>query len=151
ALALGKSPPPQGQSPPAPSTPAASPPAATKAASAPAPSQPIAGAIAAPDIPLEADRLQTLLRTLNDRLAPTAMVLTIQSELSGMSQRIADAQIETKAQLSAASSRTVLANLRDLWAGMQSDLKVWADHLRVRATDVGAILDQLESLADTWT
>jgi len=151
ALALGKSPPPQGQSPAAPSAPAASTPAATKPATVPAPSKPIEGAIAAPDIPLEADRLQTLLRTLDDRLAPSTTVLTIQSELPAMSRRIADAQIETKAQVSAASSLTVLANLRDLWVGMQSDLKAWADHLRVRATDVGAILDQLESLTETWT
>ena len=151
ALALGKSPPPQGQSPPAASPPAASTPAATKPASAPAPSQPIEGAIAAPDIPLEADRLETLLRTLDDRLTPTATVLTIQSELPTMTQRIADAQIETKAQVSAASSLTVLANLGDLWAGLQGDLKAWADHLRVRATDVGAILDRLGDLSDTWT
>jgi len=151
ALALGKSPPSQGQSPPAASPPAASAPAPPKPARTPAPSQPVEGAIAAPDIPLEADRLQTLLRSLDDRLAPTATVLTIESQLSAMSQRVSDAQIETKAQLSAASSLTILANLRDLWAGLQSDLKAWADHLRIRATDEGAILDQLENLADTWT
>jgi len=151
ALALGKSPPSQGQSPPAASPPAASAPAPPKPARAPAPSQPVEGAIAAPDIPLEADRLQTLLRSLDDRLAPTTTVRIIESELPSMSQRIADAQIETKAQISGASSLTILANLRDLWAGLQSDLKVWADHLRVRATDEGAILDQLEDLTNTWT
>ena len=151
ALALGKSPPSQGQSPPAASPPAASAPAPPKPARTPAPSQPVEGAIAAPDIPLEADRLQTLLRSLDDRLAPTTTVRIIESELPSMSQRIADAQIETKAQISGASSLTILANLRDLWAGLQSDLKVWADHLRVRATDEGAILDQLEDLANTWT
>jgi potassium efflux system protein len=152
ALALGKSPPP-------PQTPTSSPPAApatpaapaAKAPAAPAPSRPVEGAIPAPDIPLEADRLLALLRTLDDRLAPTPTVLVIQSGLPAMAQRIADAQIETKAQVSAASSLTVLTNLADLWAGMQARLKSWADHLRVRATDVGSIIEQLDDLADTWT
>ena len=68
-----------------------------------------------------------------------------------MGQRISDAQIETKGQLSAASSLTVLTNLSDLWAGMQGDLKAWADQLRVKATEVGSILDRLAELADTWS
>ncbi|HUO64288.1 MAG TPA: hypothetical protein VMT97_11325, partial [Terriglobales bacterium] len=68
-----------------------------------------------------------------------------------MAQRILDAQIETKGQLSTASSLSVLTNLSDLWAGLQGDLKVWADQLRVRATDVGTVIDQLEELAGTWT
>jgi small-conductance mechanosensitive channel len=148
ALALGKSPPPTPTQP-SPSAPAATP--APQPATAPAPRSPVAGAIPAPDIPLEADRLLTLLRSLEERVALTPTVMAIQDELPSMAQRIADAQIETKAQVASASSLTVLTNLADLWAGTQGDLKIWADHLRVRATDVGSIMDQLQDLADTWT
>ena len=146
--ALGKSPPP------APSQPAQAAPAAAapaKPAGAPAPAQPVAGAIPVPDIPLEADRLLTVLRGLEERVAPTGARIAIETGLPEMAQRIADAQVETKGQLSAASSMTVLTNLADLWSGMQGDLKAWADRLRVRATDVGTVIDQLEDLTGTWT
>jgi small-conductance mechanosensitive channel len=153
ALALGKSPQPtpapSAPGAPAPSPPATSPPA--KATTAPAPSQPVEGAIAAPNIPLEADRLLTVLRNLEERLAPTPAVSAVERGLPAMAERIADAQTETKGQLSAASSLSVLTNLSDLWAGMQIDLKTWADQLRVKATEVGSILDQLADLADTWS
>ena len=111
----------------------------------------MAGAIATPDIPLEADRLLTVLRGLEERVAPTPPVLAIEALLPEMAQRISDAQLETKGQLAAASSLTVLTNLADLWSGMQGELKTWADRLRVRATDVGTVIDQLEELAATWT
>ena len=68
-----------------------------------------------------------------------------------MAQRIRDAQVETKAQLEAVSSLTMLTNLADLWAGIQGDVRAWADTLRALATDVGAVLDQLVVLSDTWT
>ena len=158
ASALGKSPPPA-PSKPAQSAPAAAPPAQPVGASAPpakptgapATAQPVAGAIATPDIPLEADRLLTVLRGLEERVAPTPAVLAIEALLPEMAQRISDAQLETKGQLAAASSLTVLTNLADLWSGMQGELKASADRLRVRATDVGTVIDQLEELAATWT
>src|SRR6266536_1078429 len=154
AFALGKSPPPTSSqpAPTAPATPvapAATPP--TKAAGAPVPAQPVAGAIPAPDIPLEADKLITVLRSLEQRVGPSPTLLAIEGGLPAMAQRISDAQIETKGQLSTASSQTELTNLSDLWAGLEGDLKVWADQLRVRATDVGTVIDQLEELTDTWT
>ena len=158
ASALGKSPPPA-PSKPAQSAPAAAPPAQpvgapappAKPTGAPATAQPVAGAIATPDIPLEADRLLTVLRGLEERVAPTPAVLAIEALLPEMAQRISDAQLETKGQLAAASSLTVLTNLADLWSGMQGELKASADRLRVRATDVGTVIDQLEELAATWT
>ncbi len=151
AFALGKSPPPTSSqpAPTGPAAPAATPP--TKAAGAPVPAQPVAGAIPAPDIPLEADKLITVLRSLEQRVGPSPTLLAIEGGLPAMAQRISDAQIETKGQLSTASSQTELTNLSDLWAGLEGDLKVWADQLRVRATDVGTVIDQLEELADTWT
>ncbi len=154
AFALGKSPPPTSSqpAPTAPATPvapAATPP--TKAAGAPVPAQPVAGAIPAPDIPLEADKLITVLRSLEQRVGPSPTLLAIEAGLPAMAQRISDAQMETKGQLSTASSQTELTNLSDLWAGLGGDLKVWADQLRARATDVGTVIDQLEELADTWT
>ncbi len=100
---------------------------------------------------LEADQLLTVLRNLEERLAPTPAVSAVERGLPAMAERIADAQTETKGQLSAASSLSVLTNLSDLWAGMQIDLKMWADQLRVKATEVGSILDQLVDLADTWS
>jgi small-conductance mechanosensitive channel len=127
----------------------AAPPA--KPAGAPAPAQPVAGAIPAPDIPLEADKLIGVLRTLEERVGPSPALLAIENNLPGMVQRISDAQIETKGQLSTASSLTELTNLSDLWAGLQGDLKVWADQLRVRATDVGTVIDELEGLTNLWT
>ena len=113
--------------------------------------QPAAPAIAVQDIPLEADRLLTALRVLEERVAPKGAVGAIEAGLPAMAQRIADGQLETKGQLGAASSLTVLTNLADLWGGIQGDLKAWADRLRVRAADVGTVLDQLSTLADTWT
>jgi potassium-dependent mechanosensitive channel len=158
AFALGTSPAPA-PSKPAQSAPAAAPPAQpvgtpaplAKPADAPATAQPVAGAIATPDIPLEADRLLTVLRGLEERVAPTSAVFAIEAFLPEMAQRISDAQLETKGQLAATSSLTVLTNLADLWSGMQGELKAWADRLRVRATDVGTVIDQLEELAATWT
>jgi len=158
AFALGTSPAPAPGKP-AQSAPAVAPPAQpvgtpappAKPTGAPATAQPVAGAIATPDIPLEADRLLTVLRGLEERVAPTPAVLAIEALLPEMAQRISDGQLETKGQLAAASSLTVLTNLADLWSGMQGELKAWADRLRVRATDVGTVIDQLEELTATWT
>jgi small-conductance mechanosensitive channel len=125
---------------PVPQQPAAAPPAAQSA--------PVA--IAVQDIPLEADRLMTVFRALEERVASTGTTREIEAKLPAIAQRIADAQLETKGQLGAASSMTVLTNLADLWLGIQGDLKEWADRMRVRAGDVGTILDQLATLADTW-
>src|SRR5499427_7636231 len=141
AWALGKSPPAT------PSAPAGSPPPAA----APAPSAPIAGAIAAPDIPLEADQLMTVLRQIENRVIAGPTTAAIETSLPAMEQRVSDAQFETKGALAVASSFSVLANLRDLWTGIQNDLKAWADRLRIRATDVGQALDQLTDLTDKWT
>jgi potassium-dependent mechanosensitive channel len=107
--------------------------------------------IAVQDIPLEADRLMNVLRSLEERVAPTGTTRDIEARLPVMAQRIVDAQLETKDQLGAASSMTVLTNLADLWLGIQGDLKVWADRLRVRAAEIGTILEQLAGMADTWT
>lgn len=153
AVALGKSPP-AATAPPAPSAPTPAPAAPSvpaPAVAAPAPSQAVAGAIAAPDIPLEADRLLTVLRSLEDGLPASRPIRAIEQGLPAMAQRISDAQVETKGQLLAASSLTVLTNLGDLWAGMQVDLQAWADQLRFKATEVGATLDQLADLADRWS
>jgi len=111
----------------------------------------VAGAISAPDIPLEADKLITVLRALEARVGTTPALHVIEARLPEMAQRIADAQIETRGQLSTASSLTELTNLSDLWSGMQGELKVWADQLRVRATDVGTVVDELEGLSGLWT
>jgi len=126
---------------PVPPQPAAAPPAA----------QPVPAAIAVEDIPLEADRLTTALRALEERIAPTGTARDIEAKLPAMAQRIADAQLETNGQLGAASSMTVLTNLADLWFGIQGDLKAWAERMRARAADVGTALNQLATLADTWT
>ena len=139
--ALGKSPPPT-PAPPAPTTPAVTAPAPAKTTGAPVATLPVQGAIPAPDIPLEADKLITVLRSLEERVGPSPILAAIEAGLPDMAQRIADAQVETKGYLSATSSMTALNNLSDLWAGMQGDLKRWADQLRVRATDVGAVLDE---------
>ena len=147
--ALGKSPPPT-PAPPAPTTPAVTAPAPAKTTGAPVATPPVQGAIPAPDIPLEADKLITVLRSLEERVAPSPTLAAIEAGLPDMAQRIADAQVETKGYLSATSSITALNNLSDLWAGMQGDLKRWADQLRVRATDVGTVLDELDDFADTW-
>jgi len=143
ASAMGKSPPPDAERP------------ATDASArqkAPASAgQPVAGAIPAQDIPLEADGLLRALRALEARVVPTPADGSIETRLPEMAQRIRDAQVETKAQLEAVSSLTLLMNLADMWAGIQGDLRAWADALRVRATDVGAVLDQIAVLTDRWT
>jgi small-conductance mechanosensitive channel len=148
ASPLGKSPPPEAARP-AQSAPDAATP--QKPAAAPPAAQPVPGAIAVQDIPLEADRLLTVLRALEERVALSSAVSGIEARLPEMTQRIRDAQVETKVQLEAVSSLTMLTNLSDLWAGIQGDVRAWADALRVRAADVGAVIDQLSVLADTWT
>lgn len=148
ASALGKSPPPEAARP----APVAPDVATTPKPSAPLPlAQPVPSAIAVQDVPLEADRLLTVLRAFEERVAPTVIARDIEAKLPAMAQRITDAQIETKDQLGTASSVTVLTNLADLWFGIQGDLKVWADRMRVRAAEIRTILDQLGTLADTWT
>src|SRR5262249_49715520 len=149
AWALGKSPPATPSSPAASPPPAAAPAPDKKAPAAePAPSAPIPGAIGAPDIPLQADQPMTALREIQNRVVAGPATTGIETSLPAMEQRVSDAQFETKGALAVASSFTVLANLRDLWTGIQTDLKAWADHLRIRAKDVGQALDQLN---DTWT
>jgi potassium efflux system protein len=146
--AAGKSQPPEVRQPaPAAAESATSP----KPAAAPSAVQPVPAVIAVEDIPLEADRLMNALRSLEERIALTGTTRDIEARLPVMAQRIADAQLETKDQLGAASSMTVLTNLADLWLGIQGDLKVWADRLRARAAEIGTILDQLSGMADTWT
>ncbi len=148
ASPLGTSPPPEAARPtqsapdaPVPAKPAAGAPVA----------QPVPGAIAVQDIPLEADRLLTGLLALEKRIAPNPAVLKIEAGLPVVAQRISDAQLETAGQLGAASSLTVLTNLADLWIGIKGDLKAWADRLRGGAADAGRVLDDLATLADTWT
>src|SRR5215467_11805473 len=152
AWALGKSPPATPSSPAGSPPPAAAPAPDKKApAAAPAPSAPIPGAIAAPDIPLEADQLITTLRGIENRVVAGPATVAIETSLPAMVQRVSDAQLETKGTLAVASSFTMLTNVRDLWSGIQSDLKAWADHLRIRAKDVGAAIDELTELNDKWT
>jgi potassium efflux system protein len=147
AEAVGKSSPEAKQSAqPAPTSPRP----ATPAAAAPA-AQPEAAPIAVENIPLEADRLMTTLRSLEGRIAPTGVVRDIEARLPAMTQRIADAQVETRDQVGAASSISVLTNLADLWLGIQGDLRGWAERLRVRAAEAGTVLDELASLTDVWT
>jgi small-conductance mechanosensitive channel len=146
--ALGKSPPPEVAKP-VQSAPAAA--TTPKPVAAQQSAQPVPAAIAVQDIPLEADRLMTVLRALEERIATTGTTREVEARLPAMAQRIADAQLETKDQLGAAASMTVLTNLADLWLGIQGDLKAWADRLRVRAAEIGTILDQLAAEADTWT
>jgi hypothetical protein len=148
ASSLGKSSPPEAARP-APVTPDAA--APQKSAAVPAAAQQVPGAIAVQDIPLEADKLLTALRDLEKRVALNPAVSAIEGQIPEMAQRIRDAQVESKAQLEAVSSLTMLTNLADLWAGIQGDVRAWADTLRARATDVGAALDQLAVLSDTWT
>src|SRR5215813_11287208 len=146
AWALGKSPPATPSAPAGSTPPAAAPaPAPEKKAPAapPAPAAPIPGAIAAPDIPLEADQLITTLRDIQNRVVAGPATVAIETSLPAMVQRVSDAQLETKGTLAVASSFTVLTNVKDLWSGIQSDLKAWADHLRIRAKDVGAAIDEL--------
>ena len=148
ASSLGKSPPPEAARP-APATPDAA--APQKSTATPTAAQQVPGAIAVQNIPLEADKLLTALRDLEKRVALNPAVSAIEGQIPEMAQRIRDAQVETKAQLEAVSSLTMLTNLADLWAGIQGDVGAWADTLRARATDVGAVLDQLAVLSDTWT
>jgi small-conductance mechanosensitive channel len=145
---MGKSPPPQA-APPAPSAPDAA--ATPKTPAAPAPAQAAPAAIAVQDIPLEADRLLGVLRALEERIAPTTATRNIEARLPTVAQRIVDAQLETKTQMGTASSMTVLSNLADIWFGIEVELKASADRLRVRASELGGILDQLAALAGTWT
>jgi small-conductance mechanosensitive channel len=148
ALPLGKSPP-AAAAPPAPSAPDAA--AASKTASVPPAAQAVPAAIAVQDVPLEADRLLGVLRALEERIAPTTATRDIEARLPTVAQRIVDAQLETKAQVGTAASMTVLSNLTDIWFGIQGELKASADRLRIRASELGAILGQLATLADTWT
>jgi small-conductance mechanosensitive channel len=108
-------------------------------------------AIGVTDIPLEADRLQTTLRALEERIAPTPSVADIEGGLPAMAQRIRDAQLETRGHLELGSSLALLSNLTDLWREIQEDLQAWARELHARATDAGAVVDRLTALADTWT
>src|SRR5262249_60681561 len=101
------------------------------------------GPTAAPALPFEGDQLMAVLRELQNRVVSGPATTAIESSLPAMQQRVSDAQFETKGALAVASSFTVLANLRDLWTGIQNDLKAWADHLRIRAKDVGQALDEL--------
>ena len=96
ASALGKSPPPA-TSPAAPSAPAPAATPASKPAGAPAPAKPVPGAIAAPDIPLEADRLLTTLKGFEGRIAPKPPFLAIVNGLPDMAQRVADAHGDSQA------------------------------------------------------
>jgi potassium efflux system protein len=148
AFSLGKSAPPAA-APPAPSAPNAA--AAPKSASTPPAAQAVPAAIAVQDVPLEADRLLGVLRALEERIAPTTATRDIEARLPTVAQRIVDAQVETKTQVGTAESMTVLNNLADIWFGIQGELKASADRLRVRASELGAILDQLAALAGTWT
>ena len=144
--AAGKSIPPEAKQP----TPAAPDASTPKPGAAPPAAQAVPPAIAVQDIPLEADRLLGVLRALEERIAPTTATRDIEARLPTVAQRIVDAQLETKAQVGTASSMTVLSNLTDIWFGIQGELKASADRLRVRASELGAILDQLTALADTW-
>lgn len=146
--AMGKSPLPEARQP---AQSAAVAPAPSQPAAAQPPAQPVPPAIAVQDVPLEADRLLTALRALEERVAPKGAADAIEAGLPAIAQRIADAQLETREQVGTASSMTVLTNLADLWLGIQGDLKERADRLRIRGAEVGAILDQLAALADTWT
>lgn len=94
--AMGKSPPPEA-APPTPSAPAA-PESSKPAAGAPA-AQPVPGAIAVQDTPFEADRLLTVLRALEERVASKDAAVAIEARLPAMAQRISDAQLETKGPL----------------------------------------------------
>lgn len=87
AFALGKSPPPESPPPAGAQSTSAAPAAGKSAASAPPVIQPVQPVIAVPEIPVQADRLLTALRALEDRVAPSRAVLRIEAGLLVMTQR----------------------------------------------------------------
>ena len=132
------------------STPAAPATAAPAAPAAPA-AAPAPSVIPVAEIPVEADRLLTTLRAFEDRAAPGAAALEIEAGLPAMARRVEEAKIETKGLLERGSSLTLLTNLSDQWAGIQKDLRAWAELLKRRSADLGTVLDGLATLTDTWT
>jgi potassium-dependent mechanosensitive channel len=155
ASAMGKSPPPQAASPapsPQSAVPARAPAqASAQPAQAPTAAKPAPVAIPLADIPIEADRLAGTLRDLEAHARPSPAALAIEAKFPPLAQLVADEKLDTRNQLMGTSSLTEVGNLGDLWAGIRSDLRGWADQLRGEATELGKILDQLAALNETWT
>ncbi len=127
--------------------PASAQPATQRGQPAPPPATPIP----VPEIAQRAEDVATLLRQSAERLATDPKVEDVANRLPAASEWIRERLVATTQTLNSSPSSSGLANLRDSWMVMRSELAAWNDTLTSRATQLERELSQLEALRATWS
>ncbi len=115
------------------------------------PAPPPATPIPVPEIAQRAEDVATLLRQSAERLAPEPEVEDVDNRLSAASEWIRERGVATTQTLNSSPSSSGLANLRDSWLIVRSELAGWNGTLTRRARQLERELSQLEALRATWS
>jgi potassium efflux system protein len=104
-----------------------------------------------PEVSARSEEVVVSLKALDERLATTAELASIEARLPTMADRIQRQLTETQRLLDSEPTLAMLTNLADAWRGIATDLGSWSDLLTREATVVEGELDRLNRLADQWT
>jgi potassium-dependent mechanosensitive channel len=132
-------------------------PAATGAQQSPAPTAAATAAPTAtaapvplPEIATRSDDLDVYLKQLEDRLAPTQEIATIDAELPKRSDRIRSLRTHTATLIAASPALHNVDELLDRWRGLQDELSDWGNTLTARETLLGQEMSGLDNLRSMW-
>jgi small-conductance mechanosensitive channel len=104
-----------------------------------------------PEISVRSEEVVASLKALDERLATTAELASIEARLPTVTDRIQRQLTDTQRLLDSEPTLAMLTNLADAWRGIATDLASWSDLLTREATVIEGELDRLNRLADQWT
>ncbi len=118
-------------------------PVASRAAEAPAP-------ISVGEVASRAEETAAFLRTLEAQLPPSPAVARIESELPGLSARLAERSGGTRDSLASRPGLGTLDALADSWESSRLILAAWRETLTTRGVGLDQQRERLGQLRETW-
>jgi small-conductance mechanosensitive channel len=98
----------------------------------------------------QAIQVSALIQKLNNQLEPSADILKIQQNFSGISSRMMVDQQRTTKDLTAQPTLDTLQNEGNLWQKNQTLMTKWLDLMSQQANQLQSALTQLADLQKTW-
>lgn len=130
---------------------AAPPTAAQESPAPPVPTATAAPAVPVPEIAKRSDDLEVYLKQLEEHLAPTDEIQTIDAQLPLLSDRIRSMQAHTASVIAASPALHEVDELLGQWQSFQNALSDWGAALTARATVLGQELLGLDELRAVWS
>jgi small-conductance mechanosensitive channel len=107
--------------------------------------------ISIPDIASQATEVTNMIRDINAKAAPSALIESVTTLLPQKAGKISRQLIETEKTLQSEPTLAALQNQQQIWQEFQGDTSIWLQVLTKRATLIRESLNQLMILEETWT